>query len=32
MSTPIPGPLIARGRTAEVYAWQDKQVLKLFHA
>jgi len=24
------GPLIARGRTAEVFAWGDKQVLKLF--
>jgi len=24
------GPMIARGRTAEVFAWGDKQVLKLF--
>jgi thiamine kinase-like enzyme len=31
MSTPIPGPLIARSRTAEVFAWQDGQVLKLFY-
>lgn len=31
MSTPIPGPLIARGRTAEVYAWQENQILKLFY-
>jgi len=26
------GPLIARGRTAEVYAWQDGQIVKLFYA
>ncbi len=32
MNTPIPGPLIAKGRTAEVYAWQKGQVLKLFYA
>jgi len=25
------GPLIARGRTAEVYAWQDGQIIKLFY-
>ena len=25
------GQLLARGRTAEVYAWQDNQVLKLFY-
>ncbi len=25
------GPAIARGRTAEIYAWHDGQVLKLFH-
>ena len=25
------GPMIARGRTAEVFAWGDNQVLKLFH-
>jgi hypothetical protein len=31
MSTPLPGPLIARGRTAEVYAWQEGQILKLFY-
>jgi hypothetical protein len=29
--TPTPGPLIAQGRTAEVYAWPDNQVLKLFY-
>jgi aminoglycoside phosphotransferase (APT) family kinase protein len=32
MSSLPPGPLLARGRTAEVYAWQDNQVLKLFYA
>jgi hypothetical protein len=32
MSTNSPGPLLALGRTAEVYAWQDNQVLKLFYA
>ena len=32
MSTPLPDPLIAKGRTAEVYAWQEGQVLKLFYA
>ena len=31
MSTPLPGPLIAKGRTAEVYAWQEGQILKLFY-
>jgi len=25
------GPPIASGRTADIYAWQDNQVLKLFH-
>jgi aminoglycoside phosphotransferase (APT) family kinase protein len=28
---PKPEKVIARGRTAEVYAWQDGQVLKLFY-
>jgi aminoglycoside phosphotransferase (APT) family kinase protein len=32
MSTLTPGPLLALGRTAEVYAWQEDQVLKLFYA
>jgi len=32
VSTLSPGPLLARGRTAEVYTWQDNQVLKLFYA
>jgi len=32
MSTRTPGPLLALGRTAEVYAWQEDQVLKLFYA
>jgi aminoglycoside phosphotransferase (APT) family kinase protein len=32
MSTPTPGPLLARGRTAEVYAWSDNQIVKLFYA
>ena len=27
-----PGPIIALGRTAEVYAWQPGQILKLFYA
>jgi Phosphotransferase enzyme family len=27
-----PGPLIGQGRTAEIYAWQDHQILKLFYA
>jgi Ser/Thr protein kinase RdoA (MazF antagonist) len=31
ISTSLGAP-IARGRTAEVYAWKDGQVLKLFHA
>ncbi len=31
MSSENKGKLIARGRTAEVYAWQDHQVLKLFY-
>lgn len=31
MISTVKGRLIAKGRTAEVYAWPDKQVLKLFH-
>lgn len=31
MDTPTPGPRIAQGRTAEVYAWGDGQILKLFY-
>ena len=31
MSSENKGKLIARGRTAEVYAWQDHQVIKLFY-
>lgn len=31
MTSTVKGRLIATGRTAEVYAWQDHQVLKLFH-
>jgi len=31
MTSTVKGRLIAKGRTAEVYAWQEKQVLKLFH-
>ncbi len=27
-----PGTLIGQGRTAEIYAWGDAQVLKLYHA
>ena len=30
MDTPPKGPLLARGRTAEIYAWADSAVLKLF--
>jgi hypothetical protein len=30
-SQPSPGPLIARGRTAELYAWGEGQALKLFY-
>ena len=30
MDTPHKGPLLAQGRTAEVYAWGDRAVLKLF--
>lgn len=26
----MPGELSARGRTAEVYAWGDQQILKLY--
>jgi len=29
---PSPGPLLARGRTAEVYAWRDHEIIKLFYA
>ena len=25
------GPLLARGRTAELFAWGDRQVLKLLY-
>jgi hypothetical protein len=32
MSTDSPGPLLALGRTAQVYAWQGNQILKLFYA
>lgn len=32
MGTLSPGPFIAKGRTAEVYAWHDNQILKLFYA
>jgi hypothetical protein len=28
---PLPEALIARGRTAEVFAWQEGQILKLFY-
>jgi aminoglycoside phosphotransferase (APT) family kinase protein len=31
MSISIPGSLIAKGRTAEVYTWQEGQILKLFY-
>ncbi len=31
MSTSSLGPILARGRTAEVYAWQENQILKLFY-
>ncbi len=31
MNVPSPGPLLAQGRTAEVFAWQTDQVLKLFY-
>ena len=30
MTSGVRGPLIAKGRTAEVYAWQGNKVLKLF--
>jgi len=30
-SRPSPGPLIGRGRTAELYAWGEGRVLKLFY-
>ncbi len=29
--TPSPGPLLAKGRTAEVYAWRDNEIVKLFY-
>jgi aminoglycoside phosphotransferase (APT) family kinase protein len=32
LNNPSLGSLIARGRTAEVYAWQQNQILKLFYA
>jgi hypothetical protein len=32
MGTRSPGPLIAIGRTAEVYAWGEDQIIKLFYA
>lgn len=32
MRTPSLGPLIAKGRTAEVYAWQENLILKLYYA
>jgi aminoglycoside phosphotransferase (APT) family kinase protein len=31
MATPPLGTLLARGRTADLYAWEAGQVLKLFH-
>ena len=31
MSAPIPSTPLARGRTAEVFAWQEGQILKLFY-
>lgn len=31
MRTPSPGPLIAKGRTADVYAWDENRIIKLFH-
>jgi hypothetical protein len=31
MTTRSPGPLLAKGRTAEVYAWNENQVIKLFY-
>jgi aminoglycoside phosphotransferase (APT) family kinase protein len=31
MNTLPLGPLLARGRTAEVYAWQNNQIIKLFY-
>ena len=31
MDNTAPGPLIARGRTADVHEWEDGRVLKLFH-
>lgn len=30
--SPSPGPLLAVGRTAEVYAWHENEILKLFYA
>ena len=32
MTTLSLGPLIAEGRTAEVYVWQEDQILKLFYS
>jgi Phosphotransferase enzyme family len=31
MNAITPGPLLARGRTAEVYAWRDNEIIKLFY-
>lgn len=31
IASPSLGPLIGRGRTAEIYAWGNGQVVKLFH-
>lgn len=31
MIKPSPGALIAKGRTAEIYAWQENQILKLLY-
>lgn len=32
MTAPSRGSLLAEGRTAEVYAWQENQILKLFYS
>lgn len=32
VTPPVHSPLIAKGRTAEVYAWKEDQVLKLLYA
>jgi hypothetical protein len=31
MTTSALGPLLAHGRTAEVYEWEATQIVKLFH-